>query len=462
MRTIVREAYDTSGVPSTVLGPVLALARRLRAGGLPVSTGESIDAVRALAQVDLGRRRQVRDALRASLVKDPAHGDVFDLAFEAVFLRPHDGLGRDRPAVPPLSSGAGRDEDTTGLLAEAITAGDDATVDRILGDAVDRWAGEPDGRSVQHHVQRVLRGVDLGRLYRRILQPDTESDALQRGVDAAAANARMEEIRRRIEALVAASLGDRVGAPPPQPDALEDTPLLRAGPDELAALRSAVRPLARRLAIRLGHRARRRGRGTLEMRRTLRRSISTGGVPIDVVLKRRHPTKPDLVVLCDVSGSTAQFAPFTLALLHAVHQEFRRVRSFVFVDGIVEITDVLESSPGVLDPRHLLDRRGLMARDGRSDYALAFERFLQAWPDAVGPKTTVIVCGDARSHDRRSAAPAMAELARRSRRLYWLDPEPRGEWNLADSDLALYEMYCTDVFEVSTLRQLTECVARIA
>jgi uncharacterized protein with von Willebrand factor type A (vWA) domain len=198
------------------------------------------------------------------------------------------------------------------------------------------------------------------------------------------------------------------------------------------------------------------------MRRTLRRSIASGGVPIDIVLKRRHPTKPDLVVLCDVSGSTAQFAPFTLALLHAVHQEFRRVRSFVFVDGIVEITDVLETSPGVLDPRHLLDRRGLMAHDGRSDYALAFERFLRTWPDAVGPKTTVIVCGDARSHDRRSAAPAMAELARRSRRLYWLDPEPRAEWNLADSDLALYEMYCTEVFEVSTLRQLSESVARIA
>jgi uncharacterized protein with von Willebrand factor type A (vWA) domain len=103
-----------------------------------------------------------------------------------------------------------------------------------------------------------------------------------------------------------------------------------------------------------------------------------------------------------------------------------------------------------------------MAHDGRSDYALAFERFLRTWPDAVGPKTTVIVCGDARSHDRRSAAPAMAELARRSRRLYWLDPEPRAEWNLADSDLALYEMYCTEVFEVSTLRQLSESVARIA
>jgi len=196
------------------------------------------------------------------------------------------------------------------------------------------------------------------------------------------------------------------------------------------------------------------------MRRTLRRSIGSGGVPLDVILKRRHPTKPDLVVLCDVSGSTAQFAPFTLALLHAMHQEFRRVRSFVFVDGIVEITDLLESAPGVLDPRHLLDRRGLLARDGRSDYALAFSRLLAGWPEVVGPRTTVIISGDARSHDRPAAVPQVAELARLSRRLYWLDPEPRAEWGSGDSAMPVYADHCTDVFEVSTLGQLVECVAR--
>jgi len=197
------------------------------------------------------------------------------------------------------------------------------------------------------------------------------------------------------------------------------------------------------------------------MRRTLRRSIATGGVPLDVVPRRRHPSKPDLVVLCDVSGSTAQFAPFTLALLHAVHQEFGRVRSFVFVDGVVEITDLLEAAPGVLDPRHLLDRKGLLARDGRSDYALALGRFLSTWPDAVGPRTSVIVAGDGRSHDRPAALPQLAELARSSRRLYWLDPEPRAEWDTADSAMPLYAEHCTAVFEVATLRQLADCVARI-
>jgi uncharacterized protein with von Willebrand factor type A (vWA) domain len=178
-------------------------------------------------------------------------------------------------------------------------------------------------------------------------------------------------------------------------------------------------------------------------------------------MRRRRRSRPDLVVLCDVSGSTAQFAPFTLALLHAVHREFRRVRSFVFVDGIAEITDLVESANGVVDPRHLLAHRGLIAGDGRSDYARALRRFLDAWPDAVTPKTTVLIVGDARSHDRRPAAAEVSQLRDMSRRIYWLNPEPRDEWNTGDSKLDSYSADCAGVFEVSTLRQLGECVAII-
>jgi uncharacterized protein with von Willebrand factor type A (vWA) domain len=186
-----------------------------------------------------------------------------------------------------------------------------------------------------------------------------------------------------------------------------------------------------------------------------------GGVPVAPVLRRRRPTKPDLVVLCDVSGSTAQFAPFTLTLLHALHEEFRRVRSFVFIDGIVEITELLAASPGVIDPRHLLAKRGLVAEDGRSDYARALTTFLGRWESAVSARTTVIIAGDARSHDRESATSVVAELHHRARRLYWLNPEPRAEWDTLDSRATEYATHCTDAFDVSTIRQLTAAVTQI-
>jgi hypothetical protein len=186
-----------------------------------------------------------------------------------------------------------------------------------------------------------------------------------------------------------------------------------------------------------------------------------GGVPVSLILRRRRPTKPDLVVLCDVSGSTAQFAPFTLTLLHALHDEFRRVRSFVFIDGIVEITDFMTTSPGVIDPHQLLGGRGLVAHDGRSDYARAMTTFLATWGSAVTAKTTVIIAGDARSHDREPATSVVAELHHVARRLYWLNPEPKAEWDTLDSRATEYSAHCTDAFEVSTIRQLTSAVAQI-
>jgi uncharacterized protein with von Willebrand factor type A (vWA) domain len=314
----------------------------------------------------------------------------------------------------------------------------------------------------------VLRGLGLNRLLQELLRDagtrdgQNTADAVGRRIAADDANERIQQLRARIEELVSNGLHERQVGPPvdSQPASLEDLPLLRARADELLALRAAVKPLARRLAARLGRR-RRSGGNTVDMRRTIRNSLGSGGVPLVPAMRRRRRSRPDLVVLCDVSGSTAQFAPFTLAVLHAVHREFRRVRSFVFVDGIAEITDVVEAATGVVDPRHLLAHRGLIAGDGRSDYARALRRFLDAWPDAVTPKTTVLIVGDARSHDRRPATVEVRQLRDMSRRIYWLNPEPRDEWNTGDSTIDIYSADCAGVFEVSTLRQLGECVATI-
>lgn len=435
---------------------VVRLARRLRQGGLAVSTSETLDAVRALGAIDVTRRREVREALKLTLVKDARHDALFQQSFDEVFPRLRKAAG----APPGRVEGNATTNVSSDALVEALRQGDEQRLDALLDDAIDRHAGPTTGeRTVGHYVQRTLRSLDLAGLYRRYLDSQPEDSDADRALRNAEANAAMVLLRRRLEQLV----WDRVGpnSSPPQMQSPEDQPLLRAGPDELAAMRQAMRPLARRLAAHLGSR-RRRGKSALDMRRTIRSSMSTGGTPAQPILRRRRPTKPDLVVLCDVSGSTAQFAPFTLTLLHAVHQEFRRVRSFVFADGIVEITDVLATSPGVLDPHHLLGRKGLIATDGRSDYQRALATFLATWGDSVSAKTTVIIAGDARSHDRGSASREIAELQHRSRRIYWLNPEPRIDWDSDDSRASEYADLCTATFEVSTIRQLAVAVARIA
>jgi hypothetical protein len=449
-------------LPDTVPILVLALTRRLRDGGVPVSTSEVLDAVDALRHVDLAQRSRTRAVLRATLVKDVTHEVLYRRSFEAVFPR----LVREPPAEAPTAraaaAGSSAEDELLDSVVRALRDGEDDDLDHTLDEAIDHFqGGQEDGRSAGHHAQRMLRRMSVPDLYRRYLERDREADdALNGSASAAEARLAMDQLGRRLEDLLSGRLREGEGVDRQQLEDVQDRPLLRAGADELAAMRVAMRPLARRLASKLGAQ-RRRGGGTLDMRRTIRASMGYGGVPVKPVLRRRRPTKPDLVVLCDVSGSTAQFAPFTLTLLHAVHEEFRRVRSFVFIDGIVEITELLEAGPGVLDPRHLLSRRGLVAHDGRSDYARALTTFLGTWGDIVTASTTVIVAGDARAHDREPATSVVAELDRRSRRLYWLNPEPRTEWDRLDSRASEYAAHCTEAFEVATIRQLTAAVTRI-
>ncbi|MFN7148471.1 MAG: VWA domain-containing protein [Microthrixaceae bacterium] len=455
-------ALDTPpGLPD--VGPVLVLelAARLRRGGVHVSTSEVLDAVSALRHVDLAARSRVRAVLRATLVKDTSHEVLFRRSFEAVFPRMNrdtSQAGASTTAEDPQSA----QEELLDSVVQALREGEENGLDDALDEAINRFAGgQDDGRSAGHHTQRVLRRMNVPDLYRRYLEQDEEqASALNAAASAVEARVAMDQLGRRLEDMLAGQLREGDGATQQQLEDVLDRPLLRAGPDELVAMRMAMRPLARRLAARLGAQRRRGGTG-LDMRRTIRASMGYGGVPAKPVLRRRRPSKPDLVVLCDVSGSTAQFAPFTLTLLHAVHEEFRRVRSFVFIDGIVEITEILEASPGVLDPHHLLSKRGLVAHDGRSDYARALTTFLSTWGDIVTARTTVIIAGDARAHEREPATSVVAELDHRSRRLYWLNPEPRREWDRLDSRASEYAAHCTDAFEVSTIRQLTAAVTQI-
>lgn len=443
------------GVPAAVV----AMVHRLRAGGMAVSTSEALDAATALAAVDPMIRGDVRNALKATLVKDTSHEVLFERSFDAIFPRVH--RDRSRETTPETASASAGDEQLMEDLVRAMRDGDLDQIDELLDEAVERYAGTNQHTStVGHHTQRALRRMNVAQLYRKYLNQGEAQTPAERGIEAAEAAAMMDSMKLRMENLVSgrlrgADLDTRQSLEDP-----EDRPLLLAGPDELAAMRQAMRPLARRLATRLGNR-RRRGTSGLDMRRTIRASMGTGGVPVTPVLRRKRPTKPDLIVLCDVSGSTAEFAPFTLTLLHAVHQEFRRVRSFVFVDGIVEITDILANSPGVLEPRLLLGRRGLIVKDGRSDYQRVLSTFLQTWGDAVTAKTTMIIAGDTRSHRRQSATAELAELQHRARRLYWLNPEPRHEWDSLDSCATEYGNHCTDSFEVSTIRQLIGAVTQI-
>ena len=266
-----------------------------------------------------------------------------------------------------------------------------------------------------------------------------------------------EEVRRHMAELKGADEVARASSHL----ALEETDFLGASPRQLQAMREEIRLLARSLASRMQRRKRRRHRGRLDVRRTVRRSLSSGGVPLDPVFRRPRVTRPDVFLLCDVSGSVAEFASFTLTLLQAMASELSRLRSFAFVDGIDEVTGHLKDVASFLEVRHVLYRADVVRDDGHSDYGLVLERFWERHGAALDARSTVIITGDARSNGRPPRVEALRDIASRARRVYLLDPEPVSEWDTLDSIVSVYRPHLSGVYEVRNLRQLGAAVLRI-
>ena len=199
---------------------------------------------------------------------------------------------------------------------------------------------------------------------------------------------------------------------------------LRAGPAELAAMRRTVRPLARRLAAVARRRRRLHSSGRLNVRKTMRRAVADGGVPMNPAWHQRRRSRPQLIVLCDVSGSVAEFAKFTLSLLHALHAELPRLRSFVFADGLAEVTDLVRAARG---DRHQVAAvpagRGAPRRAQR--LRRGAQQFLDAYGGSLSRDSVLLICGDARGNYRAPRADLLHALRRRVRRIHWLNPEPR-------------------------------------
>lgn len=465
----------------------------LRAAGLPVSLTEHLDAARAVHHVPLEDREALKACLGATLVKSSAHWAAFETAFEIYFSSrsgPADDEGRPRPGTapavaPPAAAGgdarAGeRDggaheamsQDTlSALLLRAIAGGDSGLAEAVAWQAVRRYAGMEPGRPVAgtYYVYRTLRRLDLDGLLARLMEAEHEArrlTPLEERLVADEYRARIAALRQAVEAEVRRRLVDDRGpaalarsARRPLP---EDVDVMHASREELAALSRALQPLSRKLAVRLARKRRHRRRGPLDFRATVRRSLSTGGVPVDPRFRRSSPSKPEIFVVADISGSVASFARFTLQLVHAISAQFSKVRSFVFVDGVDEVTELFGRGD---DPSRAVARvvseADAVRFDGHSDYGLALGEFGRRFGDDVTSRVTVLVLGDARNNYHSSGASVLEEVHRRARHVYWLNPEPRQYWGSGDSIIGEYAPHCDAIVECRTLRQLERFVAEL-
>jgi uncharacterized protein len=453
-----------------LIGRVEVLVDQLRRRGIDVTTGAVIDAFTALMHLPLEEPESVKAGLRATLVKSSDPTGEFDRAFRAVFAG--GGVanwpGDETTATDEMPTTVTPGQLSSALLS-AMQQGDEAQIAFLAQQAVDALAGfDDDGEhSERYYLHKVMRAIDLSRMLSAAMQQLRREGELTELELLLARNelaAMLEHFRRRLAAEIAARMtaGGVEHADVDIGAALADRDMLQLSTLELSELRRVVQPLARQLAARISSHRRLRNTGRLDARRTVRRSLQAGGVPLDVVMRRRHPHRPELVLLCDVSGSVAEFAQFTFTLVHALHDELRRVRSFAFVDGIAEVTDLFETAQHEIHVNRFVERRGVLGDDGHSDYGRALTRFVDHYlDDAVSSRSTVIICGDARTNYRPDGAEALRAISEQARRVFWLNPEPEVEWGETDSAMDDYRAYCRGAFEVRSLRQLGDVIASL-
>lgn len=448
---------------------------RLRAAGLDVSMAAVVDATRALQQVDLASAHEVRTALQVTLIKHPEDLPVFSAVFDRYFARrsladAEPASGAPSPTILQLSGEPTADE-TRQRLIQALAEGDRAELVALARVAAQRFGGvATQTGSERYHLQRVLRALGMAGLLQEALRAarygGPRRDELSERLTRSELEALIEEfddvILDELRRLLAEAAGDAdapaaYGSPRP-----EDIDFLGASTSELREMRRAVRPLARMLAARMSLYQRRHQHGRVDIRRTIRASLSSGGVPIDPVTRHRHPHRPDVWLLCDISGSVAEFARFTLAFLYAMHEEMGRIRSFVFVDTVQEVTTLLRHRSHDVDPFVLLNRACATQGRRRSDYGKALRDFWKAHGDALTASSTVIITGDARSHHSDPGSEVLRDIAVRAKRLWFLNPEPQERWDSADSVVSLYAASCHRIAEVRNLRQLSDVVVELA
>ncbi|MGH2880280.1 MAG: VWA domain-containing protein [Solirubrobacteraceae bacterium] len=451
-----------ANAPEGLAAQMLSFAEQLREEGIAIGTSELLDAFAVLREVDWTHQSEFREALAATLAKSQDDRRIFELLFERFFFRAVElAAVREGVEQPGDTDGAGdlselSETELDALrmqIAQALRDGAEGAMRDLARLAIATFGQQEQGSGVIGvDVQRIRRALGLRAEPQPELPPD---DPRRDGVPRDALRRFEQMMRRELERRQV----QRSGKLPPSRPLGELDRALPSGPlQDLAAVHRVVTQLRRRLATQGKQNRGHRHHAHVDVRRTMRASLQTGGVPVELRYRPRRPKRPEIYVLCDVSTSVTSASVFFLSVLHALHDSFRKMRSFVFIERISEVTDVFAHER---DFRAVSERissdAGVADISGYTDYGRVWMELLEQIQDDLHPRATVIVLGDARTNGRDPRSDLFGLLASRAGRTFWLNPEPRLYWNYGDSVIAAYEQHCT-AFECWTVAQLEEFV----
>jgi uncharacterized protein with von Willebrand factor type A (vWA) domain len=442
--------------------------RAARGAGVRVSPAESIDAMKAVADVGFADRGILRDTLLLTLAKSQDEKQALGECFDLFFSRPEvkeeetapeeaaESTQRDAAAGETPSGDAGAPSPELGELAQMLLSRDRNAIAAAMANAANAASLSDIRYFTQRGIfsTRILESLGIERL-RDDLDALTATSPAEAERLAAALGALRENVREVVnQALL---LYGREESENLRHEILRNAPLARLERRQVEQMKALIRAIARRLRERYSKPRKRQRRGHLDIRRTLRRNAAWDGVPFLTSWKRRHRDRPKIVAICDVSGSVAQVSDFFLLLIHSLHEVVDDVRSFAFSGHLIEVSGILDTKSPEAAMSEVMSKVGF----GSSDYGGSLVDFEKGWIRTVTPKTTVIVLGDARTNNLDPRADILRRISERSKRLVWLNPEGRMAWGWGDSEMPRYAAFCSVVRQCATAKQLERAVSDI-
>ena len=463
---------------------IIEFSNILRRNGVRVSLSENIDAFRAIDLLGIENPSLFRAALRSTLVKRTVDLRPFEELFDFFFF----GIGQSlnqaeqqlmqqlglspeefQKLLEQIEKFAKQMEGELSDLTRALLSGNKGELERLLRQAVVSEADQGSSESFRFTpFTKIASRLELDKLQDEIERLKGRLKMLAQGGDNLESairylDQRVKDVYRMLREIIQQEQRKR-GMEPSDRNRL--VPLAEKSfsfysEDDIQRMNEAVTRLAQRFKNRLSVRRKNAARGRFDVNETLRKNLQFGGVPFNIQLDCRKKTKPQVVILCDISDSVLNASRFMLQFVYSIQDLYAKVRSFVFVSDLGEVTQLFEE--------HDIHKAIEMALTGNvidvyshSNFGRAFELFYKEYFSVITTKTTVLVIGDGRNNYNRPNEWVLREIQQKAKQLIWLNPENRMTWGVGDSEMPRYTPYCDGAEECRNIGQLYNIIETIA
>ena len=457
----------------------------LRSHDIRVSPAETLDAVAVTTTLGYSDRNLLRDGLAMTLAKTPAEEVIFLDCFDRFFQQDlADFSSSDMPSdqddnkdLDSTDNTAAQTEDFSGSQLSALELASEKNpslesllqtplMQNLLNNNRNELTLAINAAAQRVDLQKIQMFTQKGQFTRRILDAMGEEQVRNAVIELERAESPALAVLQRYRDILRQQVRDYVEreyllhaegkTQQFMDDILSKTRLNNIEHIYLHKVHELIRKMAKKLASRHSHKRRRLKRGQLNMAKTLRKGIPNDGVMFNTFWRQVKKEKPQILAVCDVSGSVAAYSKFLLLFLYSLQDILPKVRSFAFSSHLGEVSTYFDDYP-VEKAIELVNWK----YGGSTDYGNSLMDFSKLALDDINSNTTVIILGDARNNNGDPKLEILQSIFQRARQVIWLNPESRRAWGSGDSEMLRYQSACHFSAECNNLKQLERIVDQL-